>query len=83
MTTRQAISPAAVRAADPLLDRAKAADYLGVSRGTLEVWASTGRWNLPFIKVGARAKYRLSDLDAWLRRRSRCGHTDAAPPEAT
>ena len=50
---------------DPLLSRKEAANLLGVEVGTLEVWASTGRYNLPFIKVGRLAKYRLSDLVAF------------------
>lgn len=42
-----------------------AAERLGVQRGTLDNW----RWNgagPPFIKVGGRVRYRLSDLAAWL-----------------
>lgn len=45
-----------------LLSREEAADFLGVSKGTLEVWASTKRYPLPFVKIGRLAKYRLSDL---------------------
>jgi excisionase family DNA binding protein len=45
-----------------LLNRQEAADYLGVTKGTLEVWASTGRYNLPFVKIGRLAKYRFGDL---------------------
>jgi excisionase family DNA binding protein len=82
MPTRPAPIRLAVREADPLYSRPEAAAYLGVSPGTLEVWASTGRWNLPYIRVGSRAKYRRSDLDAWLERRTRGGHSDAPPPAA-
>ena len=49
-----------------LLTRKQAADYLGVSKSTLDVWACTGRYNLPFIKVGRLVKYRKADLDSWL-----------------
>lgn len=52
-----------------LLSRADAAAYLGVSKGTLEVWASTQRYALPFVKVGRLAKYRLADLDAFIESR--------------
>jgi len=54
-----------------LLDEKQAAEYLTVSPGTLSVWRSTGRYSLPFVKVGRRVRYRLSDLDAWLEARSR------------
>lgn len=54
-----------------LLNEEQAAEYLTVSPGTLAVWRSTGRYSLPFVKVGRRVRYRLSDLDAWLEGRSR------------
>lgn len=54
-----------------LLDEKQAAEHLTVSPGTLAVWRSTGRYNLPFVKVGRMVRYRLSDLDAWLEARSR------------
>jgi excisionase family DNA binding protein len=48
----------------------QAAEYLGVSVGTLEVWRCTKRYPLPFIKVGRLVKYRKSDLDAFLESRT-------------
>lgn len=54
-----------------LLNEKQAAEHLTVSPGTLSVWRSTGRYNLPFIKVGSMVRYRLSDLDAWISARSR------------
>lgn len=54
-----------------LLDDKQAAEYLTVSPGTLSVWRSTGRYSLPFVKVGRMVRYRLSDLDEWLAARSR------------
>ena len=54
-----------------LLDEKQAAEHLTVSPGTLSVWRSTGRYNLPFVKVGRMVRYRLSDLDAWIAGRSR------------
>lgn len=53
-----------------LLDRTQAAEYLGVKPRTLDVWASTRRYNLKFIKVGRLAKYRKEDLDEFLNRRT-------------
>lgn len=50
---------------DRLLSREEAAQFLGVSKGTLEVWACTKRYDLPYVKVGRLAKYWLSDLHAF------------------
>ena len=49
-----------------LLSRVQAAHYLGVSPRTLAVWKSTGRYCLPVCKIGRLAKYRRSDLDAFI-----------------
>ena len=48
----------------------QAAAYLGVSPGTLEVWRCTKRYHIPFIKVGRLVRYRKSDLDSFLDRRT-------------
>ncbi len=53
-----------------LLNRIEAAGYLGVLPQTLAVWASTGRYQLPFVKVGRKVYYRRVDLDAWLESRT-------------
>jgi len=60
-----------------LLNEAAAARHLGVSDGTLAVWRSTGRYSLPFIKVGRKVRYRLSDLEAWLAERTRANGATA------
>ena len=44
-----------------LCDDKAAADILDVSPGTLSVWRSTGRYNLPFVKIGRKVRYRKSD----------------------
>jgi len=51
-----------------LLSRKEAAMYLGLSVWTLAAWASDGNTDLPFIKVGRLAKYRLEDLEAFIAR---------------
>ena len=48
----------------------QAAKYLGVSRATLETWRCTGRYNLPFVRVGRSVRYNRTDLDAFLSRRT-------------
>ncbi|MFQ2613048.1 hypothetical protein ACK3ZS_19930 [Aeromonas caviae] len=37
---------------------------------TLAVWRSTGRYNLPYLKVGRLVKYRISDLAEFLASRT-------------
>jgi len=37
-----------------LLNRNDAADYISVKPQTLSVWATTGRYSLPFVKVGRK-----------------------------
>lgn len=56
------------------VDDNQAADALGVKASTLAVWRSTGRYNLPFLKVGRLVRYRVSDLAEFLARRT-AGHT--------
>ena len=70
MMTTQALLKNVERSRE-LLDEKQAAEHLTVSPGTLSVWRSTGRYNLPFVKVGRMVRYRLSDLDAWLDARAR------------
>ncbi|MBZ6068131.1 helix-turn-helix domain-containing protein [Aeromonas schubertii] len=48
------------------LTRREAAAYLGVSEKTLGAWASNGRYELPYYKLGNRTLYELTDLDAFL-----------------
>ena len=53
-----------------LLSRQEAANYLGVSPGTLEVWACTKRYPLPIVKIGSRAMYREDDLIKFIENRT-------------
>jgi excisionase family DNA binding protein len=53
-----------------LLDENSAAQFLQVEPGTLSVWRCTGRYKIPFIKVGRLVRYRRSDLEAWLESRT-------------
>jgi excisionase family DNA binding protein len=60
-----------------LLDEKQAAEVLTVEPGTLSVWRSTGRYKIPFVKVGRRVRYRRSDLLAWLESRTRANGATA------
>ncbi len=54
-----------------LLDDKAAAALLDISPGTLSVWRSTGRYHLPFLKIGRNVRYRKTDLLAWMEKRYR------------
>jgi excisionase family DNA binding protein len=51
---------------DRLLTREQAAEVLSVKPQTLAVWACTGRYGLPHIKMGSSVRYRLSDLEKFI-----------------
>ena len=42
------------------------AEYLSVSKDTIRVWMKDGK--LPINKAGKRYKFKLSEVDNWLRR---------------
>ncbi|MGZ8442554.1 MAG: helix-turn-helix domain-containing protein [Candidatus Binatia bacterium] len=54
-----------------LLDDIQAAKILNVSPGTLCVWRSTGRYNLKYVKVGRKVRYKAGDLREFLENRTR------------
>jgi excisionase family DNA binding protein len=53
-----------------LLTRGEAAEYLSIRPQTLAIWAMTQRYGLPIVRVGRSVRYRRSDLDAFLSRRT-------------
>ena len=48
----------------------EAAQYLCVKPQTLAVWRSSGRYDLPFVRVGRSIRYRESDLKLWMAKRT-------------
>lgn len=60
----------------PLASRSEVADYIGVPARTLDQWATRGK-GPRYIVVGRHARYRWSDVDAWLASQ-RTGGSDAA-----
>ena len=56
-----------------LLDSNETSSILDVTTGTLAVWRSEKRYDLPYIKVGRLVRYRLSDVLAWLESRTQAG----------
>ena len=71
MQTATAASPEIAQRGHDLLDEKEAANFLTVEPGTLSVWRSTGRYAIPFIKVGHLVRYRRTDLLAFLESRTR------------
>lgn len=55
---------------DQLLTNDEAAALLRVSPGTLDVWRCIKRYQIAYIKVGRSVRYRRSDLEEWLRKRT-------------
>lgn len=53
-----------------LLTPKQAAETLGVTENTLAVWRSSGRYSLPFVKVGRKVAYRVADLRLFIERRT-------------
>ena len=55
---------------DQLLTANLAAEFLGVAAATLANWRCSGRYPIPFLKVGRSVRYRKSDLEAWVATRT-------------
>jgi len=55
----------------PLITPEEAAHLLGVRPATLATWRTIGRYNLPYVKIGARVRYRLADVEDFIERRTR------------
>ncbi|HUX81496.1 MAG TPA: helix-turn-helix domain-containing protein [Halothiobacillus sp.] len=45
---------------------AETSQILGATVGTLEVWRCTGRYNLPYVKVGRLVRYPLKGIAEFL-----------------
>ena len=55
----------------------KAAEILQVKAETLAVWRCTGRYSLPYVKIGSRVFYKRSDLLRFIEDRT-CQQTGEA-----
>ncbi len=60
-----------IRANSDLVDETIAAAMVDVAPGTLSVWRSTGRYGIPFVKVGRKVRYSRKALAEWLESRTR------------
>lgn len=54
---------------DTLIDAVMASEFLGISTHALQVWRTTGRYGLPYCKIGRLVRYRLSDLKQFIEKR--------------
>lgn len=54
----------------PLLDEASSAEYLRLSRSTLQKMRVVGG-GPAYVKLGRRVRYPIKDLDSWLMARRR------------
>lgn len=61
----------------PLLTPHEASTYLGVPTSTLAVWRSTGRVQLPYVKVGGHVRYRHDDIEVFLTGQYHAGGTES------
>ncbi|MGV6817742.1 MAG: helix-turn-helix domain-containing protein [Thiotrichales bacterium] len=55
------------RCGETLLTRKEAADYLVLSKSTLESWASESPGKLPFVKIAKKVFYKKSVLDRFIK----------------
>lgn len=53
---------------DVLATPEEAAELIKISVATLQKWRSTGENNIPFVKIGRSARYKVSDLKAYVDR---------------
>ncbi|MFT6510804.1 MAG: excisionase family DNA binding protein [Parvibaculaceae bacterium] len=58
-----------------LLSPKTVSDILGVTVGTLAVWRTTNRYNLPYVKSGRLVRYREQDVEAFIASRV-CGENN-------
>ncbi len=58
------------RSTDPLLNEQQAAEMLGVQPTTLQVWRSTRRYPLAYVRIGRCIKYRASAIEAFIASRT-------------
>jgi len=62
---------------EKLLSREEAAKFLHIGAGTLSVWSCKGhnKYDLPFVKIGRSVRYKLSDLNLFIEKRTTKGES--------
>lgn len=67
------------RNGETFLTEKQVAKLLGISPRTLQAWRYRGGHTPQFIKVGRAVRYRLGDVQTWLRERQRRSTSDLGP----
>ena len=67
--------------APDVMDKEQCAAYLGVGASTVERWRDTE--GLPYVKIGAIARYRRAAIDAWLAARETSNSPAPTPAVVT
>jgi len=55
-----------------LINRQEAADILGLKPETLAKWACRRQYGLKMVKIGARVRYRLGDVESFIEDNTKC-----------
>jgi excisionase family DNA binding protein len=58
-----------IKSSSRFLTTQEAAEFLGVSAGTLAVWRCVSRYPLPFVRIGRNVRYQEADLVSWVESR--------------
>ncbi len=61
-----------------LLTKEEVSEILGITVGTLAVWRTTKRYNLPYVKSGRLVRYREQDVQAFINSRIHGGQTSCS-----
>ena len=54
-----------------LVGQPQAAEFLDLSEQALQIWRTTGRYDLPYCKIGRKVRYRMGDLRQFIEKRMR------------
>ena len=55
---------------EKLLSTTQVAELFQTTVGTLALWRSSGRYGIPYIKIGRKVFYRESEIEMWLKSRT-------------
>lgn len=62
--------PQSILTGEELLNEAAVAEMLDVTTGTLQVWRSTKRYPLPYVKIGRNVRYPRSGVVKFIESRT-------------
>ena len=51
-----------------LISVKEAAHILGIKKKTLDIWRSTQRYFIPYIKIGSSVKYDIKDIETFIQK---------------